>query len=165
WHGGKVGDSGLAPPELRRTRAGIRLVRDRYVRPARSARVQRAPVTSYQLRIHEAAAYLHIVVTGPNTTEVVRGYLREIVEICASRRAAGVLIEQNLAGPGLKLGEIYNIVSEGSEYPLAHQLNVAFVNLNTDHSLASMKFAETVARNRGVNVRAFPSVEAAVAGV
>ena len=26
-----------------------------------------------------------------------------------------------------------------------------------------MKFAETVARNRGINVRAFPSVEAAAA--
>jgi len=118
---------------------------------------------TYQLHIQETASYLHILVTGPNTSEVVRGYLREIVELCANRRAAGVLIEENLDGPGLKLGEIYSIVSEGSEYPLAHQLNVAFVDLNTEHQPASMKFAETVARNRGVNVRAFPSVEAAAA--
>jgi len=118
---------------------------------------------AYQLRVQEAATYLHILVTGPNTAEVVRSYLREIVEICADRRPAGVLIEENLAGPGLKLGEIYSIVSEGSEYPLAHRLNVAFVNDNTEHPLASMKFAETVARNRGVNIRAFPNVEAAVA--
>lgn len=118
---------------------------------------------AYQLQIREAAAYLHILVTGPNTPEVVRGYLREIVELCANRRAAGVLIEENLTGPGLKLGEIYSIVSQGSEYPLAHHLNVAFVDLNTDHPLASMKFAETVARNRGINVRAFPSVAAAEA--
>ena len=89
---------------------------------------------AYELRIQDAGAYLHILVTGPNTPEVIRGYLREIVDICANRRAAGVLIEENLSGPGLKLGEIYNIVSEGSEYPLAHQINVAFVDVNGEHA-------------------------------
>ena len=118
---------------------------------------------AYELRVQETASYLHVLVTGPNTPEVVRNYLREIVELCANRRASGVLIEENLAGPGLKLGDIYNIVSEGTEYPLAHQVNIAFVDSNAAHPLTSTKFAETVARNRGVNVRAFPSVEAAAA--
>jgi hypothetical protein len=118
---------------------------------------------AYELHIQDAGAYLHILVTGPNTPEVIRSYLREIVDICANRRAAGVLIEENLSGPGLKLGEIYNIVSEGSENPLAHQINVAFVDVSGEHAPGSMKFAETVARNRGINVRAFPSIEAAAA--
>jgi hypothetical protein len=118
---------------------------------------------SYQLRIQEAAAYLHVLVTGPNTREVVRGYLREVMEICSSRRAPGLLIEENQAGPALKLVDIYSIVSEGTEYPLARQVNVAFVNANAEHAVSSWKFAETVARNRGVNVRAFANVAEAVA--
>jgi hypothetical protein len=113
---------------------------------------------AYHLRVQNAAAYLHIVVTGANTPEVVRAYLREILEICVSRRCTAVLIEENLTGPGLKLVEIYSIVSEGSEYPLAHLLKVAFVNANSEHAVRSAKFAETVARNRGINVRAFPTV-------
>ena len=117
----------------------------------------------YQLRIQEAAAYLHVLVTGANTPQVVRAYLREILEICARRRCTAVLIEENLAGPGLKLVDIYGIVSEGSEYPLAHLLKVAFVNANDEHPATSVKFAETVARNRGVNVRAFPTVQEAQA--
>ena len=110
----------------------------------------------YRLRVHEAAAYLHVHVTGTNDPDAVRGYLREILEICASQRSTAVLIEENLAGPGLKLVDIYSIVSENSEYPLAHLLKVAFVNVNTEHAAGSAKFAETVARNRGINVRAFP---------
>jgi hypothetical protein len=118
---------------------------------------------AHQLHIHAASAYLHVLVTGANTPEVVRAYLREILEICKSRRCTAVLIEENLTGPGLKLVEIYSIVSEGTEYPLAHLLKVAFVNANSEHALRSTKFAETVARNRGINVRAFPTVQEAAA--
>lgn len=126
-------------------------------------RGQQASLMSYQLSVQAAAAYLHVIVTGANTPEVVRSYLREILEICANSRCTAVLIEENLAGPGLNLVDIYSIVSENSEYPLAHLLKVAFVNVNTEHALRSAKFAETVARNRGINVRAFPTVQEAQA--
>ena len=115
----------------------------------------------HQLRVHQGAAYLHVHVTGTNDPDAVRGYLREILEICANQRSTAVLIEENLAGPGLKLVDIYSIVSENSEYPRAHLLKVAFVNVNSEHAAGSAKFAETVARNRGINVRAFPIVEEA----
>ena len=113
---------------------------------------------SYQLRVQETPGYVHILVTGANTPEVVRGYLREVLEICARGRRTGVLIEENLTGRGMNLAQIYNIVSEGSERRLAHLLKIAFVNDNTAHPVASVKFAETVARNRGINVRAFSEV-------
>lgn len=118
---------------------------------------------SYQLRIQGAPSYLHVVVTGTNTPEVVRSYLREVQQLCASRRCTALLIEENLEGPGIPVGEIYRIVTEGSEYPMARLLKVAFVNDNTEHPASSVRFVETVGRNRGVNIRAFRNVHDAQA--
>jgi hypothetical protein len=112
----------------------------------------------YQLQIQQHRGYLHVFVSGANTAEVVRSYLHEVLEICATRRCAAVLLEENLTGPPMNLAEIYSIASEGSGYRLARLLKVAFVNSNREHPIANMKFAETVARNRGVNVRIFPAV-------
>jgi hypothetical protein len=113
---------------------------------------------SYQLSNRDTSGYVHFVVTGANTPDAVRGYLREALEICAQRRSRAVLIEENLTGPELRLVDIYSIVTESSEAPLAHLLKVAFVNVNPEHERSSTAFAETVARNRGVNVRAFATL-------
>lgn len=118
---------------------------------------------SYELRIQGAPSYLHVVVTGTNTPDVVRSYLREVQQLCANRGSTALLIEENLDGPGMPVGEIYRIVSEGTEYPIARALKVAFVNVNTEHPASSVRFAETVARNRGVNIRAFRNVQDAQA--
>ena len=113
---------------------------------------------SYQLKIDEASGYLHVLVSGANSGEVVRRYLHEVAEICGARRCSALLLEENLTGPAMNLAEIYSVVSEGSGYPLAHLLKVAFVDSNSEHPIMNMRFAETVARNRGVNVRAFRTV-------
>jgi hypothetical protein len=118
---------------------------------------------SYELRIQGAPTYLHVVVTGNNTPDVVRSYLREVQQLCANRGCTALLIEENLDGPGMPVGEIYGIVSESSDYPIARLLKVAFVNLNMEHSTSNVRFAETVARNRGVNIRAFRNVQDAQA--
>ncbi len=118
---------------------------------------------SYQLSSRDARGYVHFVVTGSNTPEAVRGYLREALEICAQRRSQAVLIEENLIGPELRLVDVYSIVIESSEAPLAHQLKVAFVNVTPDHARSSATFAETVARNRGINVRVFATIAEAQA--
>jgi hypothetical protein len=116
---------------------------------------------SYQLHIQEHPGYLHFQVTGENTVEAVRGYFHEIWHTCAERGCHAILIEENLTGPGLKLGEIFNIVSAGSERPVAHLFKLAYVDTNPEHSAKSMGFAETVARNRGIDVRVFSAVQEA----
>jgi hypothetical protein len=113
---------------------------------------------SYQLSTRDAPGYVHFVVTGTNSPEALRGYLREALAICANRRCTALLIEENLAGPGLGLVDIYSIVIESSEAALAQRLKVAFVDVNPEHARSSTTFAETVARNRGVNVRAFATL-------
>ena len=101
---------------------------------------------SYQLKIDEASGYLHVLVSGANSGEVVRRYLHEVAEICGARRCSALLLEENLTGPAMNLAEIYSVVK------------VAFVDSNSEHPIMNMRFAETVARNRGVNVRAFRTV-------
>ena len=120
-----------------------------------------ASVMSYELRVQSTPGYLHVQVTGANTPEVVSSYVQEVLKLCASRRSRALLVEENLAGPGLPLAEIYHIITNGSEFPLAHQLTVAFVNVNTEHPPGNVAFAETVARNRGINLRAFRTVKLA----
>jgi len=113
---------------------------------------------AYQLTIEDKGGYLHFRVTGPNTAESVRGYLADVYFACAQRDRAAILVEENLAGPGLGLVEIFEIVSEASERTWPHVRRLAYVDVNPAHSRPDMQFAETVAVNRGINVRLFATV-------
>ncbi len=118
---------------------------------------------SYQLTIDEKAGYLHFRVTGPNTPDTVRGYLADIYYACAQRNTPAILVEENLSGRGLGLFDIFEVASEGSEKTWPYIRRIAYVDLNPEHSQADMKFAETVAVNRGLNVRVFATVQDAQA--
>lgn len=110
---------------------------------------------SYQLTVHPQPGYLYIKVTGVNSPETVQAYLLDVVTACAQHVCPHVLIEENLSGPGLETSEIFQVVSEASKnvWPIVQR--IAYTDVNPDHELASMLFAETVAVNRGVNVRVF----------
>ena len=116
---------------------------------------------SYELTIREKAGYLHFLVTGENSPETVRGYLSEIAKTCQERNCPTVLIEENLQGPGLGLLDIFQISSQGSNQAWPHVRRIAYVDANREHSAADMKFAETVASNRGLNIRLFSNVQEA----
>jgi hypothetical protein len=118
---------------------------------------------SYHLSIKERDGYLHLTVTGENQPETVKNYLAAIHQECLQRGVSAILIEENLRGPSLKFMEIFRIASEGSEQASSQIRRLAYVDSNLEHSYANMKFAETVAANRGLNVRVFPTVEDAVA--
>lgn len=112
---------------------------------------------SYQLTIVEKPTYLHAIVTGPNTMENVIHYLQELRGGCRSRQIFNVLIEENLTGRRLETWDVYHqIAAEGSARTRGLFQSVARVDVNAGGEL--MKFAETVAHNRGVPMSVFATV-------
>jgi len=112
----------------------------------------------YQFRVTPKGTYLHIQVDGDNAPETVLRYLREIYESCVKLKCPDVLVEENLEGPGLDLGEIFGVVAEGSKSVWPVVQKIAVVDVNPLHDQQNMKFAETVGVNRSVNVRVFRTV-------
>jgi hypothetical protein len=116
---------------------------------------------SYQLQITEKPTYLHAVVTGRNTPENVTGYLKELLRECETRQCFDVLIEERLTGRRLETWDVYQIASDHNTLARGFFRTMAFVDVNAGGEL--MKFAETVANNRGVPMRLFPTVAEAEA--
>jgi hypothetical protein len=114
----------------------------------------------YELSIERKPGYLHARVTGENTVQNIRAYLAEIRAACWRLRCPAVLIEEHLAGPSLSLSDIFGVAEEGSRPPEPGEpaMRIAYVDTNPEHSHADMKFAETVATNRGLNARVFRTV-------
>ena len=116
---------------------------------------------SYQLQIIEKPGYLHAVVTGKNTMENVKGYLKELLRACEERRCYDVLIEERLEGRRLETWDVYQVASESSAMARGVFRTIAYVDVNASGEL--MKFAETVANNRGVPMNLFRTVAEAEA--
>lgn len=111
---------------------------------------------SYHLTITQKTAYLHAIVTGVNNQENVARYLDEIQRECTARGCPRVLIEERLEGPRLSTMGVFHIASEGSSRGRGCFEAIAYVDVNAVGDL--MKFAETVAVNRGMPVMVFSSV-------
>ena len=111
---------------------------------------------SYKLSIVQMPEYLHAVVTGVNNKENVEAYLAEILRECKERGCLKVLIEERLEGPRIRTADVFQIASEGSRRAHGYFKAIAYVDVNAEGDL--MKFAETVAVNRGLPVRLFASV-------
>jgi hypothetical protein len=111
---------------------------------------------SYQLKITAKPNYLHAVVTGRNTSENVVGYLRELLRECEARQCFNVLLEENLTGRRLETWDVYQIASETSAHASGMFRAIAYVDVNAAGEL--MKFAETVANNRGMPLSVFKTV-------
>jgi hypothetical protein len=113
----------------------------------------------FSLEINESGAYLHAVVKGKNSKENVLKYLREVLRECAVRNYSKVLIEERLEGPRLGTLDVFSVSSEGASKALGKLKAMAYVDINAEGNL--MKFAETVAVNRGLPVRVFSTVSEA----
>jgi hypothetical protein len=116
---------------------------------------------SYTLRIRDQGAYLQVTVEGDCTVENVSSYLDEIIKKCHELHCPRVLIEQNLLGPDLNIIDVYTIVNKAIIMAAQTVRQVAYVDLNPEHSEEISQFAENVAQNRGVNVKTFDNVRAA----
>ncbi len=111
---------------------------------------------SFEMALTEKPGYLHAVVTGQNTLENVMMYLQELHQECAARGIHRVLIEERLTGRRLETWDVYQIAAEGSQRGAGKFDAVAYVDVHASGEL--MKFAETVANNRGIPMNLFTNV-------
>ena len=110
----------------------------------------------YSLTITEEPGWLHARVTGQNTVGAVEGYLAEIFEATRNTDHSKLLIEENLEGPRLGMLDVFKVASKRAEASRGRFMTIAYVDLNAEGDL--MAFAETVAKNRGSQVKVFATV-------
>jgi hypothetical protein len=106
---------------------------------------------TYKLTIDPKPKYLHAIATGRNSRENVERYVEEVVRECTVRNCFKVLIEERLEGPRVGTLDIFGIISKGSDRFRGILRAIAYVDVNRQGDL--MKFAETVAVNRGGPIR------------
>jgi hypothetical protein len=102
------------------------------------------------------SGYLYVLVTGENTKENVASYLQDVHRECVDVGYLRVLIEERLVGPRLEATDVFDVAAGGSGRAVGVFQAIAYVDVNA--SGAMMKFAETIAVNRGVPVRLFAAV-------
>lgn len=115
---------------------------------------------SYDLTIEEQPSYLHAKVSGTHNAENAHRFLMDVHEAWVQRNSSAVLLEMKLCGPSLGVLSIFNIISERAPYAYGLK-QIAYVDACSEHDPEQARFAETVARNRGVNVRLFQTVDEA----
>jgi len=118
-------------------------------------------VADYALTIERHAAYLHATVHGDNTPAMIVRYMAEIREACLRERIFNVLIVVDLEGPGLSMLEVYKAIERSVDPATGLGLQVAYVDLNPEHSDANMLIGENVAMTRGIRSHTFRDVNAA----
>jgi hypothetical protein len=111
---------------------------------------------TYSLTVDEKPTHLHVVVTGSNTRGTVERYLADLLRECQVRNCFRILLEERLEGPRLNTVDVFQIVARGTERTPGLLSAVAFVDVNAEGDL--MRFAETVAVNRGFPLKVFSNV-------
>ena len=114
---------------------------------------------SYQFTAEKRQTYVHTKVVGERTTENALRFLRDSYAACVNCGHSAVLLEMHLSGPGLTTTGIFDVISSWG--PDALKLRkIAYVEgLLGDVMMAA--FLETVAVNRGMNVRLFRDIGSA----
>ena len=125
------------------------------------AGIVRSPIRPmpYSLTLDEQPSYLHATATGEHTLQNAKRFMEEAYAACIERGHSALLLEMGLAGPSLDAGSIFSVVAQRTADALKLK-KIAYVDA-TPRDPERMKFAETVAINRGVNVRLFRDLEEA----
>ena len=116
-------------------------------------------ILPYHLTIEERPGYLRATVTGAHNPQNALRFLTEAFAACVKTGHAALLLDFRLTGPSLDTSSIFDVVAQRTAIA-AKLRKIAYV----DHSghgrdPGKMKFAETVALNRGVNVRLFHELD------
>jgi hypothetical protein len=116
---------------------------------------------AYKITSQLTPSHIHVVVTGDNTERDVLAYMDEVRQLCVQHSCWYVLIEESLSGPGLGITSVFDLASHGAKLAREEFRAIAYVDVNPSHDQDIMKFAETVAVNRGLRVQVFETVGAA----
>jgi len=111
----------------------------------------------YRLVIEEHPGYLHAKAQGERTPENARQALQDAYAACVAKGQRNLLFELDLEGAQLGMLRIYDVIAERS-VDGSKLRRIAYVDSIPGKE---SKFAETVATNRGVNVRLFADIAAA----
>lgn len=108
------------------------------------------PAIRYELKMQPRPGYLYAYVHGPVDTQAIdRSYFSRIAAHCRQGGFGNVLIEEDL-GTQLSTTDIFEVVSASTQ--LARGTRIAFVDRHASHRPGNL-FGETVAVNRGVQVK------------
>lgn len=110
----------------------------------------------YELTLLPKPGYLHAIVYGNNSREVIRDYLKEGLQTCVDQGCTRVLIEAHLSGPRLPLWDIFEIAAEHSLTDFGLFDAIAYVDPTAPPEL--LTFIQDVTRNRGLPLRAYSLV-------
>lgn len=113
----------------------------------------------FQISIEEHRGYLVATGRGEHSIANASRFLREAHEACVARGLDCLILDFRLEGPSLGPAGIF-AVTAGQAEAGKKMRKIAYVDTSTREE-ARKRFAETVATNRGVNVRLFGSVEEA----
>ena len=114
---------------------------------------------SLQLQIEEMPDYLIARFTGPGAAEEVWQQYESIAEHCKRANKNKLLLDFLEAHGEISLMDRYFL---GGEAQIFKNYNLQVATANRPEHLDEKKFAEIVARNRGVNFRVFTNVEDAL---
>jgi len=111
---------------------------------------------SIQLQIEERPGYLAAKFTGAGKAEEVWRQFESIAEHCNRANKNKLLLDFTEVHSEVSLMDRYFL---GKEAQIFAHYNLNVAGVGTPEQVHPQKFAELVARNRWVNVRAFTNVE------
>ncbi len=114
----------------------------------------------YSFSVEPGPGYLHVRVSGANTAANVARYVEETLAACRDAGVRRVLVEEDLTGPSLRPMQMFDLIEQHAE-PRPPALTIAYVDRNPEHDVERLRFAETVAVNRGFMLRLFQTVREA----
>lgn len=115
--------------------------------------------SAFHVEVLDHPGYVHAVGTGPRTAENMLRFLKEAHAACVEREKSSLLVEVRFTGPSLDMASIFAVV-DGRSVEARKLARMAYVD-RTSPNPGRSTFAETVAVNRGVNVKLFADVESA----
>jgi hypothetical protein len=116
-------------------------------------------LVAYHLTIEERPTYVYARVDGDLTPANALRFLEEANAACVKSGRTDVLLDMQLHGPNLNTTSVYDVISQRAAHG-SKLRKIAYVPYKSDDQSMAY-FAETVAMNRGVNVRLFESIAAA----